>query len=228
MKKTLLILIISVILITGCSKQKDNVKPSSTTTKPTTTIRTTEEITEMITKSTTTTIKKTTTKKLSMAKSTTTTTKKTTTSKTTESTTTTTTTTQSTTDQQLTEVEVYNAMIALKSKYPNGTPWTNDIKYSWKASNRRNYTGYGCAGFAFMLSDAAFGNAPANKHTDFNNIRVGDIIRQYGDTHSVIVLKVNKNSYTVAEGNMNGAVYWGRELSKEETQSTSTYIYTRW
>lgn len=221
MKKTILIIMISVILTTGCSKQNNNIELGSITTKPitTTSTTTTEKITESTTKRTTTTSKK----------KQTTTTKKSTTSKTTESTTMKiTTTSTSIPENQLTEASVYNAMIALKSKYPNGTPWTNDIKYYWKASNRRNYTGYGCAGFVFLLSDAAFGDAPADKHTDFNNIKVGDIIRQYDDTHSVIVLKVNKNSYTVAEGNLNGVVHWGREVTKEEAQTTSTYIYTRW
>lgn len=215
MRKVMLTIMISLLIITGCTK-KENVDNDKTTESTTTTITTTELITELPTESTTTLPITTTTKKV--------TTKKPTTKKTAKSTTTTTTTTA----KKLTEQEVYNAMIALKSQYPDGTPWNNDKKYVWKASNRKNYTGYGCAGFAFLLSDAAFGTAPATKHTDFKNIRVGDIIRQYGDSHSIVVLKVNENSYTVAEGNMNGAVYWGREVSKEEAETMSTYIYTRW
>lgn len=217
MKKYMLIIMAIMVLATGCDKKQDDVKITSSTT---TTATTTELVTEPTTESTTTTTVLPTTKKTS----TTITAKKTTTKKST----TTKATPTPTTARKLTEQEVYNAMITLKSQYPDGTPWNNDNKYVWKASNRKNYTGRGCAGFAFMLTDAAFGNAPATKHTDFTNIRVGDIIRQYGDSHSVVVLKVNANSYTVAEGNMNGTVYWGREVSKEEAQTMSTYIYTRW
>lgn len=237
MKKIMMIIMISSIIVTGCTK-KESLNNDKTTESTTTT--TTEVITEP---TTTTSTESTTTKNLTTPTTKKITIKGSTTKKTTKKPTTTTkkkeanlpasqetptTTKSTTTTKKLTEEEVYNAMIALKNKYPDGTPWTNDNKYIWKASNRKHYTGCGCAGFAFLLTDAAFGTAPATKHTDFKNIRVGDIIRQYGDSHSVVVLKVNANGYTVAEGNMNGAVYWGREVSKEEAETMSTYIYTRW
>lgn len=58
-----------------------------------------------------------------------------------------------------TEAEAYAAMIALETDYPEGTPYTNDDFYAWNGG--QFYGGYGCAGFAFMLSDAAFGTLPA-------------------------------------------------------------------
>lgn len=129
-----------------------------------------------------------------------------------------------------TDSERYDAMMALQEKYPEGTPWTNDNFYEWKGGIYSG--GYGCAGFAFMLSDAAFGDAPARKHNDIMNIRVGDILRLGNDTHSVIVLEVTDTSVTVAEGNYNGKVHWGREIQKEQfhnsMEMTITYILTRY
>lgn len=110
------------------------------------------------------------------------------------------------------ENAAYQAMIALKAQYPEGMHWTNDNYYGW---NGGIYSGgYGCAGFAFMLSDAAFGKAPARMHYDFGSVRVGDIVRMNGDTHSVIILEVRDNSVIVAEGNYNSSIHWGREISK--------------
>lgn len=124
--------------------------------------------------------------------------------------------------------EIYNAMIALKETYPEGTPWTNDNSYAW---NGGIYSmGFGCAGFAFMLSDAAFGNLPARMIDDWSDyqIRVGDILRVNNDGHSVIVLEVNESGVVLAEGNYNNSVHWGRKMSWSELNSTLTYIMTRY
>lgn len=172
------------------------------------------------------TTKKSTTATKSSTKKTTTTKKLTTTKKPT------TTTKKVSTVSKLTEKEVYNKMIALKSKYPTGTKYDDSVCYEWKGTA---YTrGCGCAGFAFTLSDAAFGSAKAKKHTDVSKIRVGDILRMYNDTHSVIVLEVTSTGVVVAEGNMTitgvfeNGVYWGRKITKDELMSSVNYIYTRW
>jgi hypothetical protein len=121
---------------------------------------------------------------------------------------------------------IYKAMTRLKTNYPEGLYWTNDNYYEW---NGGVYTGgYGCAGFAFILSDAAFGSLPARKHTNLNKIRVGDILRMNQDSHSVIVLKVGKDSVTVAEGNYNSSIHWGREISMSEVKSNTDYVLTRY
>lgn len=121
----------------------------------------------------------------------------------------------------------YNRMIALKSQYPEGTPWTNDNFYAWNGGHF--YGGYGCSAFVFMLSDAAFGSKPARIDYDvtFDKVRVGDILRVNGDSHSVIVLRVNADSVVVAEGNYNGTVHWGRTMSKTSVNN-ATYLLTRY
>lgn len=121
---------------------------------------------------------------------------------------------------------VYDTLIAQKSVFPEGMRWTNDNYYGW---NGGTYSGgYGCAGFAFALSDAAFGDVKAVIHTDYNNIRVGDILRVDNDTHSVIVLEVKQDSVIVAEGNFNEAVHWGREIPKAQLTGPGCYIMTRY
>ncbi len=125
------------------------------------------------------------------------------------------------------EQAAYDAMVALKSQYPDGTRWTNSNYYGWKGGIYSG--GYGCAGFAFMLSDAAFGSLPARmiKPVSFSDVRVGDIIRVKGDSHSVIVLEVQTDSVVIAEGNMNSSVLWGRTLKKTDVEA-ATYLITRW
>lgn len=122
--------------------------------------------------------------------------------------------------------DIYDAMTALKTKYPTGKKWNNDNYYRWNGGIFSG--GYGCAGFAFMLSDAAFGSLKARKHKDFDNIRVGDILRIKKDTHSVVVLEIKGDKITVAEGNFNNAVKWGRTFTKKEIKQIGTYIITRY
>ena len=128
----------------------------------------------------------------------------------------------------LSEEKVYNSMIALADKYPNWTKWDNSNRYNWKGGLWG--TGYGCVGFAFMLSDAAFGDLPARKITDLKNydLKVGDIIRINGDTHSVIVLEINGDDVVIAEGNVMGMIVWGRVGSLEEIKEYADYVVTRY
>ncbi|SDB02701.1 hypothetical protein SAMN02910317_00023 [Ruminococcaceae bacterium FB2012] len=125
------------------------------------------------------------------------------------------------------EEAVYSAMIAKKDEYPEGLPWTNQNSYSW---NGGIYScGYGCAGFAFLLSDAAFGDLPARVYYDYTQIRVGDILRINNNTHSVIVLSIDNGVYTIAEGNYNGMVHWGRTLTFDRiNDGTTSYALTRY
>lgn len=125
----------------------------------------------------------------------------------------------------LTEEQVYQSMIALQEKYPEGTSWTNDNYYEWKGGIYSG--GYGCAAFAMRLSDEAFGSRPARKYTSKAKVRVGDILRINNDTHSVIVLAVNEDgTVTIAEGNYNASVHWGRKI--DLSSSGLVYGLTRY
>ncbi len=124
-----------------------------------------------------------------------------------------------------TDSQIYDTIMAQKAVFPEGMHWTNDNYYGWKGGT---YTGgFGCAGFAFAVSDAAFGDTRAQIHKDYSNIKVGDILRVDNDTHSVIVLAVKESSVIVAEGNYNGTIHWGREIPKTQLVDPSSYIMTR-
>lgn len=125
-----------------------------------------------------------------------------------------------------TDSQIYDTIMAQKAVFPEGMHWTNDNYYGWKGGT---YTGgFGCAGFAFAVSDAAFGDTRAQIHKDYSNIKVGDILRVDNDTHSVIVLAVKESSVIVAEGNYNGTIHWGREIPKTQLVDPSSYIMTRY
>lgn len=123
--------------------------------------------------------------------------------------------------------EVYNLIIGLKTQFPEGTYLTNEtFFYPWHGGFYSG--GYGCAGYAFYLSDYAFGDAKTTKHRDYNDIKIGDILRINNDTHSVVVIEVKDNSVIVTEGNYNSSVHWGRELTKASIQDEYSYIMTRY
>ncbi len=122
----------------------------------------------------------------------------------------------------------YKKMIALKSKYPEGMTYTNANGRDWPAGNSYNF---GCAAFVTILSDAAFGDTMAVWYCHggfkYDDIRVGDILRINGNSHSVIVLEKYSTYVVIAEANWNGMVHWGRTLSKEQVMA-SDYIMTRY
>lgn len=125
-----------------------------------------------------------------------------------------------------TEKQAYKAIMAKKQAYPEGKKWTNAKCYVWKGGIFDR--GYGCAAFAFAMSDAAFGKLPARMHKVFSRIKVGDLIRLYDDTHFVVVLKVSKNEVTVAEGNYNNSIHWGRKISRSKIKKEGDYVLTRY
>lgn len=147
-----------------------------------------------------------------------------------------------------TPAEAYSAMIALKDQdaYKEGTPWTNDEPYSaskgfyhWKGGpiEGQNISAAGCVAFAFILSDAAFGNLPARMYGQgafsYEDIKSGDILRVNNDKHTVIVLEVSDVGVIVAEGNIStgdhkGKVHWGRAISKDGVMSSTSHYITRY
>lgn len=122
------------------------------------------------------------------------------------------------------EKQVYQDMIALKSAYPEGMRWTNMNFYNSPVLG----TGYGCAGFSYILSDEAFGKLPYRKHSRFSDLKVGDLLRINNNTHSVVIMEVTSDGVVLAEGNYNSSIHWGRSLSFEEVRKKGTYVLTRY
>ena len=125
---------------------------------------------------------------------------------------------------------LYEKMIAKKKEYPEGMKWDNSDFYAWKGGIYSG--GSGCAGFAFMLSDVCFDDIKANKISpcpEPKNLKVGDVVRVNNDSHSVIILKIDKDSNTIiiAEGNYNKSIHWGRVFTFQNLKSTCNYILRR-
>lgn len=125
------------------------------------------------------------------------------------------------------EEAIINKILALKAQYPEGMHWTDDNFYQSEALST---IGYGCAGFALLCSDTAFGDAPARNHSDFDQIKVGDVLRINNNTHSVVVLEKRADSVIVTEGNYDFSIHWGREISRVELEdgAISNWVMTRW
>ena len=128
--------------------------------------------------------------------------------------------------EDLTDESVYQAMMAKKADFPEGMHWTNDDFYAWNGGVFSG--GYGCAGFAFLLSDAAFGKLPARQTAvDYDALRVGDVLRVNNDSHSVIVIEIYDSYVVLAEGNYNSSIHWGRTMTRSQVEAAD-YVLTRW
>lgn len=122
---------------------------------------------------------------------------------------------------------VYNALIAMKSRYPEGMHYTNADYYFWLYDHCHCY---GCAAFVGIMSDAAFGDLPVRTYNGFywDELRVGDVLRVSHGAHSVIILEKHSDYVVVAEGNYNSSIHWGRPITKSELASEMTYYKTRY
>lgn len=128
--------------------------------------------------------------------------------------------------KKLTQKQAKKKLLALKETYPEGMSWTNENQsYFWEAASCQCY---GCIAFAGVVSDKVFGKyAPVKTHQNFDKIKVGDHVR-IGDYHSVIVLKKDGDTLTVAEGNYNSSVHWGRTITKSELAESGFSVDTRY
>ncbi len=125
------------------------------------------------------------------------------------------------------ETERIRAVLnSLRVDYPEGFHWNNGTYY---ASVGLGFRGYGCAAFAAMCTDLAFGaEAPGRQYSDFESIRVGDILRVNYNSHSVVVLEVRPDSVIVTEGNYEGVVHWDRELTRSYLEAGNFFGTTRY
>lgn len=114
--------------------------------------------------------------------------------------------------------EVYNKIMALKSRYPHGMKWSDDNIVNGNS---------GCYAFSMIAMEAAFGkDRKERKHNNFNDIKIGDMLRLNNDVHSVIVIGKDNKQFTFAEGNWDKKIHWGRTMPLAEVRSTLTYVLT--
>ena len=113
-------------------------------------------------------------------------------------------------DLSYNEDYIISTLSILQSEYPNGTPWTNDTYYPCNGSGYSK-GGFGCAGFAYMLSDAIFSPSSYAKVDGSSTLKPYDVIELFNGEHTAFVLDINDadNTVVVAEANINNAVRWG-------------------
>lgn len=126
----------------------------------------------------------------------------------------------------ITDDNIREIIYGLKDSYPEGMPWTNENGYQSKAL----WTiGGGCEAFGLICSDAAFGDLPvSSRHSNFDEIKVGDLLRVNNNTHTVIVLEKRQDSVVVAEGNYNYSIHWGREISRKSLEDGNFSVRSRY
>lgn len=127
---------------------------------------------------------------------------------------------------EITDENIRSIIYGLKAEYPEGRKWNNDDSH-FSAPLRT--TGYGCAGFGLICTDAVFGDLPvSDTHSDFDRIKVGDMLRVSNDTHTVVVLEKKADSVVVTEGNYNESIHWGREISRRELEQGNFFDECRY
>lgn len=139
---------------------------------------------------------------------------------------------------QVTEEQAYADIMALQEQYPEGTVWDDDSVYV--SCVGKSYSA--CDAFAHMLSDTVFG-AMSWETTTLDNLKIGDYVGYFnsqGGLHAVIVIGVEDDGVTVAEGNViiasadntitqdSGIVHWGRKITFEFLKENTYRIYTRY
>ena len=126
----------------------------------------------------------------------------------------------------LTEAEVYETLVALKSQFPQGMPYSSKNHHhgnvTWYVTEDgvASQDGHGCSAFAYYFSDTAFGHLPARYFdvgsVDFDSIMVGDQLLTA--THEVVVLEVYSDRVIVTEANYDERVHWGRSFTRQEIE----------
>lgn len=144
--------------------------------------------------------------------------------------------------------QVYNALVALQSEFPEGREWTNYYPYGDNYTRDdggiakyyrfqgglirgRHAVGVGCGAQSFRFHDTLFAGLPIYVYEygqfTWDDIHVGDFLRVDNDSHFVTVWKKTDSCIIVVEGNYNGSIHWGRAISRETIMSATTdYLVT--
>ena len=112
----------------------------------------------------------------------------------------------------LTDAQVTEKLLALKSKYPDGMVWNENSYYDRLGRNGRTIRYYACAAFAMQITDEVFGPLTPTRQVPLHNaddLRPGDIVHIYGGTHEYVIAGLDEQKIYVCDGNSGGYVSWG-------------------
>lgn len=91
-----------------------------------------------------------------------------------------------------------------------------------------------CLGFASMISDSIFGQgAPIRIHQNWDELKIGDMIRLIQTGHAVIVTSIDRTNETIQVAECNRdfntcTIHWGRTVTKQQVESEPYDIVTRY
>lgn len=124
-----------------------------------------------------------------------------------------------------TEENVYDALTALKSDYPEYFLWDGNRSYT----SSKLGTGTGSQAFAYLLSDKVFGAMAASKVTKESSLRAGDVVYLSADNQYVVVLEVSGSKFTYVTCNASGWIIWSGSAKLDDLNlSGRDTAYTRY
>lgn len=130
----------------------------------------------------------------------------------------------------LTDAQVTEKLLALKSKYPDGMVWGNDSYYDRPGRNGRTARSYACGAFAMKITDEVYGPLTPTRtiriHND-DDLRPGDIVHIWDGTHDVVVVGLDEQKVYMCEGNTGGVVVWGAFNRPIDTDLEGCWITRR-
>ncbi len=117
-------------------------------------------------------------------------------------------------DRYLTQEEIQAVFTQFEEQYPQGTYWTNDNFYITIINRQTTsgqivpvrFTGYGCAGWTYMLIDAIFGTQSPEYTITREQLQVGDY--WHTGSHWGVITAIQGDHYSTTEGNYNESIYW--------------------
>lgn len=130
----------------------------------------------------------------------------------------------------LTDEQVTEKLLALKSKYPDGMVWDDDTYYDRPGRNGRTARFYACGAFAMQITDEVYGPLTPTTQvhpTSTADLRPGDILHIWNNTHDFVVVSVDDQYLYMACGNAAGLVRWDKWLRSRWTSFDGTYITRR-
>lgn len=138
--------------------------------------------------------------------------------------------------QPITTENIQAMLVEIQKSMPQDTTWNTDDKYNYRS--KLEYGG-GCLSFGCTVSDAIFGeDAPVNKHQNFDDLKVGDVIwvKTATDDGHVYVVTGEPDAegyFDACSGNVSGHVSWKSysnitRIKTSSDYSSATYIYSRY
>ena len=136
----------------------------------------------------------------------------------------------------ITEENIKELLAKFEETMPQGTTWDLSTTYYYQSPKLYGYRA--CAAFASCISDALFDEeAPATRHQNFDQLKVGDVVVLQNDStgynHTVVVTSlVSKwnNAYDTCDGNRAGKVSWTSHAGYETFDDPDfvIWIYSRY